>query len=111
MIQDFSNVFVGRQIVKVRQVPVRGNTMMKKVVGMVVAGALIAGVSASLVFCLLIRSGLSELTTQNAIKFEVEREQQELLAQRKNLLDQSTLARTAGKLGLHAPDDAQVRRL
>lgn len=111
MIQDFSNVFIGRQMVRVRQVPVRGNAMVKKIVGMVVVTALIAGVSAALVFCLLIRSGLSELVDQSAVKFELESEQKELLVQRKTLLDQSTLSRTAGKLGLYTPDGAQVRRL
>ncbi|MBA3015665.1 MAG: hypothetical protein KKD63_09845 [Proteobacteria bacterium] len=111
MIQDFSNVFVGRQMVRVRQVPVRGNVLVKKVIGMVVVGSLMTGVAASLIFCLLIRSGLSELAAQGALKLEVEREQQELSVQRKTLLDQSTLARTAGKLGLYAPEEMQVRRL
>lgn len=111
MIQDFSNVFVGRQSVRVRQVPVRGNVLVKKVIGMVVAGSLMAGVAATLIFCLLIRSGLGELAAQTALKLEVEQEQQELLVQRKTLLDQSALARTAGKLGLYLPDGSQVRRL
>jgi len=111
MIQDFSNVFVGRQVVRVRQVPVRGNDMAKKIIGMVVAGSLVVGVAAALIFCVLIRSGLSELKAQSAMKLEVEREQQELSVQRKTLLDQSTLSRTAGKLGLYTPDGAQVRRL
>lgn len=111
MIQDFSNVFVGRQMVRVRQVPVRGNDMVKKAIGMVVAGSLVVGVAAALTFCVLIRSGLSEMAAQSTLKLEVEREQQELAVQRKALLDQSTLARTAGKLGLYTPEDAQVRHL
>ena len=111
MIQDFSTVFVGKQAVRVREVPIRGNAAVKKIIGKVLAGALLAGVAASLTFGLLIRSGLNELAAQNTIKFEMMREQQGFYTQRNVLLDQKALARTAGKLGLYVPDSAQVRHL
>lgn len=111
MIQDFSTVFVGKQTVRVKVVPILGNTVAKKILGAVLSGALVIGIVASLAFCLLIRSGLKELAAQNTIKLEMMKEQQGLYAQRNVLLDQKTLARTAGKLGLYAPESHQLRHL
>lgn len=111
MIQDFSTVFVGKQAVRVKAVPIRGNAAVKRIIAMVLGGAMLAGVTVSLTFCLLIRSGQNELASRNSIKFEMMRENRGLYTQRKVLLDQKALARTAGKLGLYAPASRQIRHI
>ena len=111
MIQDFSTVFVGKQAVRVKTAPSRGNAMAKKVIGWAMAGALLTGAVAALTFCLLIRSGMKDFAAQNAIKLELMKEQQGLYSQRTGLLDQETLTKTAGKLGLYIPESRQLRRL
>jgi len=111
MIQDFSSVFVGKQAVRVRTMPVKGNAMAKKFIGALLAGALLVGIVAALTFGLLIRSGMKELAAQNIVKLEMMKEQQGLYTQRNDLLDQETLSRTAGKLGLYVPEGRQLRRL
>lgn len=111
MIQDFANVYVSKQAVRVRAVPIRGNVMVKRIIISVLTGALISGIAASITFSLLIRSGLNELARQTAVKAELTKAQDELLAQRNTLLDQNTLVRTAGKLGLFVPEGRQVRHL
>jgi hypothetical protein len=111
MIQDFSTVFVGKQAVRVRAIPIRGNALAKRIIGTVLAGSMLTAVMATLTFCLLIRSGLTEVAAQNTIKLELMKEQQGLYSQRSNLLDQETLARTAGTLGLYLPNNRQLRRL
>lgn len=111
MIQDFSTIFVGKQSVRVRAIPIRGNALAKRIIGITLVGSLLTAVVASLTFCLLIRSGLKEVAAQNTVKLELIKVQQGLYSQRTNLLDEETLARTAGKLGLYLPDSRQVRRL
>jgi hypothetical protein len=111
MIQDFSTVFVGKQAVRGRATPIRGNAAAKKIISTVLAGALLTAAAASLTFCLLIRSGVKEVAAQNTIKLELMKEQQGLYSQRTSLLDQETLTRTAGTLGLYLPDNRQLRRL
>jgi uncharacterized membrane-anchored protein YhcB (DUF1043 family) len=78
---------------------------------MVLTGAALAVMVASLVFCLLIRSARNELTGQTAVRAEMEKVQKGLLAQRNTLVDQNTLVRSAGKLGLYVPEGKQVRHL
>ncbi len=116
MIQDFASVFVGRQAVRkqavrFRAVPVRDNVMGRKIIGAVLTGALLTAIATSIIFCLLIRSGLNELATQTAVKAEIVKKQQGIYAQREALLDQNTLVRTAGKLGLYVPESHQIRNL
>lgn len=111
MIQDFSNVFVGKQMVRTRQVPVRDSVVAKKTFSLVVVGVLGGGLLVSIAFGLMIRAGQEELVAQSAVKQEMMKAQQDLYAQRNTLLDQNTLARTAGKLGLYTPDSRQIRHL
>ena len=119
MIQDFSSsVFVGKQAVRGRSVPVRStstvrgnNTMAKRIIAKALAGALLLSLSALLTSALLIRSEHRELTAQNTTKIELMKEQQGLYSQRTGMLDQETLTRTAGKLGLYTPEDRQLRHL
>lgn len=112
MIQDFASVFVvGKQSVRVKAVPIRANAFGKKIIGTVLAAAALSGIAASLVFCLLIRSGLNELTAQTTAKAEMIKAQNGLLAKREALLDQNTFARSAEKLGLYTPDPRQIRHL
>ena len=111
MIQDFSTVFVGKQAVRSRAIPIRGNAAAKKVIGTMLAGAMLTTMAVALTFGLLIRSGLRELAAQDTVKLELMKEQQGLYSQRTSLLDQETLTRTAGKLGLYLPESHQLRRL
>lgn len=111
MIQDFAGVFVGRQAVRVRAIPIRENSAGKKIIGTVLTGATLTVMAASLVFCLLIRSARTELAAQNAVKAEMVKVQQELSAERNALLDQAALVSSAGKLGLYIPERRQIRRL
>ena len=111
MIQDYSGLFVGKQSVRVRAVPIRGNAIAKKVVGAVLAGVLAMGIVASITFCMLIRAGLQELAAQNNEKLGIMKEQQALYAQRNGLIDQKSLAQSAGRLGLYPPEGRQLRRL
>ena len=111
MIQDFSNVFVGKQMVRSRQIPVREGLVVNKTFGLIVAGALATGILASVAFGLMIRAGQHELAAQSLAKQEMLKEQQEMHSQRNTLLNQNTLARTAGKLGLYTPDSRQIRHL
>jgi len=114
--QDFASVFVGKQAVRkqavrVKAVPIRENTAGKRIIWAVLSGALLTAITTSTIFCLLIRSGLKELAAQTAVKTEIVKTQEGLSAQRDALLDQDTLVRTAGKLGLYVPENHQVRNL
>lgn len=112
MIQDFASVFVvGKQSVRVKSVPIRDNVLGKKIIGTVLATAALAGIAASLILCLLIRSGLSELSAQTTAKAEMIKAQNGLYAKREALLDQKTFASSAEKLGLYAPESRQLRHL
>ena len=111
MIQDFSIVFVDKQAVRARAVPIRGQAVARKLIWAVLAGVLLLGMGAFLTFGLLVRSGLKELAAQNSVRVEMIREQKGLLTQRNDLLDQDTLTRSAGKLGLFLPESRQLRRL
>ena len=112
MIQDFASVFVvGKQSVRVKAVPIRSYVFGQKIIGTVLTGAVLAGIAASLVFCLLLRSGLNELAAQTTAKAEMVKAQNGLLAKREALLDQNAFARSAEKLGLYVPESRQVRHL
>ena len=112
MIQDFASVFVvGKQSVRVKAVPIRGNVFGQKIIGTVLTGVVLAGIAASLIFCLLIRSGLNELAAQTTAKAEMTKAQNGLYAKREALLDQNTFARAAEKLGLYTPESRQIRHL
>lgn len=112
MIQDFASVFVvGKQSVRFRPVPIRENIIGQKIIGGVLAGAVIIGLAASLTFYLLIQSGLNDLTTQSTAKSAMIKAQNGLYAKREALLDRNTFARSAEKLGLYLPESQQVRHL
>jgi len=112
MIQDFASVFVvGKQSVRIKQVPIRGYVFGNKIISTILASAVLAGITASLIFCLLIRSGLNELAAQNTAKAEMTKAQNGLYAKREALLDQRTFARSAEKLGLYTPESHQIRHL
>ena len=112
MIQDFASVFVvSKQAVRVRAVPTRGRAWGKKSIRIVLASAAVSGIVASLFFCLLIRSGLNELSAQATTKAEMIKAQNGLYAKREALLDQNTFARSAEKLGLYLPENHQIRHL
>ena len=91
--------------------PIRANAVGKKIIATVLTGTVITGIAASLIFCLLIRSGLNELAAQTTAKAEMIKAQNGLLAKREALLDQNTFARSAEKLGLYTPDSRQIRHL
>lgn len=112
MIQDFASVFVvGKQSVRIKQAPIRANVFGNKIIATILASTVLAGIAASLVFCLLIRSGLNELATQATAKAELTKAQNGLYAKREALLDQRTFARSAEKLGLFTPESHQIRHL
>lgn len=111
MIQDFANVFVGKQSVRYKPAPVRATVMGQKIIGAMLVGSLAVGLLVSIAFCLLIRSGLNELAAQTALKADVTKEQNGLYAKRNALLDQNTLVHAAGKLGLYTPENRQIRQL
>jgi len=112
MIQDFASVFVvGKQSVRVKPVTIRGSVFGNKIISTILAGAVLAGITASLVFYLLLRSGLNELAMQNSVKAEMIKTQNGLHAKREALLDQRTFARSAEKLGLYTPESHQIRHL
>jgi hypothetical protein len=112
MIQDFANVFVvGKQTVRFKTVPIRDNVLGKKIIGGILTAAVMAGIAASLVFCLLIRAGLNDLEAQTTAKAGIIKMQNGLLAKREALLDQKTFSRSAEKLGLFLPENHQVRHL
>ena len=111
MIQDFAGVFVGRQAVRVRAIPIRESVAGKKISRMLLAGAILSVLASSLVFSLLIHSVRKDLAVRTEVRIEMEKTQQGLAAQRNALLDQTALVRAAGKLGLYVPDGRQVRHL
>ena len=111
MIQDFAGVFVGRQSVRVRAIPIRESVAGKKIIPIMLTGAILSVIVSSLVFSLLMHSVRNELAVQTGVKIEMEKTQQGLNAQRNAMLDQTALVRSAGKLGLYVPDGRQVRRL
>lgn len=112
MIQDFASVFVvGKQSVRFRPVPIRENVIGQKIIGGVLAGALLLGIAASFTLYLLIQAGLNDLATQNLAKAAMIKAQNGLSAKREALLDRNTFARSAEKLGLYIPEGNQVRRL
>lgn len=111
MIQDFTNTFDGKQIVKVKAARVRGNRMLKKIVGILLTSTMIAGLSASVVFGFLIRSGLNELADKQISKLELIKGQQGLYQQKNELLNQVKIEKIASNMGLYDPTSRQIRRL
>ncbi|MDD5759646.1 MAG: hypothetical protein PHI06_11265 [Desulfobulbaceae bacterium] len=112
MIQDFASVFVvGKQSVRFRPVPIRENVIGQKIIGGVLAGALLLGIAVSFTLYLLIQSGLNDLATQSVAKAAMVKAQNGLYAKREALLDRKTFARSAEKLGLYLPENNQIRRL
>ncbi|MDA8419561.1 MAG: hypothetical protein M0Z90_11085 [Desulfobacteraceae bacterium] len=111
MIQDFSSVFVVKQTVRARTVPIRGNLAARRLFGSVMVAGLGLAIVASLACGMLIRAGQRELAEQNAFKQKLIKEQEHLYGQRGALLDQNSLVAAAGKLGLYLPETGQVRHL
>ena len=111
MIRDFSNSFDGKQMVRVKAVSITGNSLFKRVVGVVMTSALVAGLGASMAFGFMIRDGLGEMAGQRVSKFELIKVQQELYEQRNVLLARENIEAAVRDLGLRAPHKRQIRRL
>lgn len=112
MIQDFASVFVvGKQAVRGRAVPMRGDILEPKILGAILTGVTMVGITASLIFYLLIQSGHHALAAQTTTKAEMVKAQNGLYGKREALLDQKAFAKSAEKLGLYEPESHQLRRL
>ena len=111
MIQDFSSTFDGKQAVRVRAVGFSENGQLKRVVGVVLTCAVVAGMTACVVFSFLIRSSLAELADRQVAKLELIREQQGLHERRNELLSRDNIVLSARTIGLYEPGKRQVRHL
>ena len=111
MIRDFSNTFDGKQMVRVKPVRITDNSLFKRVVGVVMTSALVAGLGASMAFGFMIRDGLDELAGQRGSKLELIKVQQGLYEQRNVLLARENIEAAVRDLGLRAPQKRQVRHL
>jgi len=111
MIQDFSNTFEGRQIVRVKALPIGGNRRAHKIIGIIATAAAVAGIASSLIFCLLIQSGLDDLAGKKERKLELMKTQQSLYAKRKEVMAEDRIIAAAAEIGLYVPDKKQVRRI
>ncbi len=110
MIQDFVNTFDGKQTVKAQPVRIRCDDKSRKMVGAVLTCAMLIGMLACVIFSLLIRSGLDELSEIKVVKFELMQQQQGFYEQRNDLLTQKNIEKVAGVMGLFAPSTRQVKR-
>lgn len=111
MIQDFANTFDGKQTIRVKPVWARNKDKSRKIVGIILTGAMLVGLLACVVFGLLIKSGLDELAQQKMVKLELIKQQQGLYEQRNDLLTQKNIEKVAGVIGLFTPSTVQVQRL
>lgn len=111
MIQDFAHSFDGKQSIHFKVARSRTDDKSRKVVGIVLTCAMLIGLLACIIFGLLIRSGLAELSQKKVVKVELIRQQQELFAQRNELLTQKNIEKVAGVMGLFTPSTRQVKQL
>ncbi len=108
MIRDFSNTFDGKQTVMVSPLRIRDNQTVKKIMGSLLVGTMLAGLVSSVAFTFLIRSGLNNLAARQSDKIALLKVQQELYQQRKDLLAEGHILKMAGDLGLYSPSKYQV---
>ncbi|VAW32746.1 hypothetical protein MNBD_DELTA03-884 [hydrothermal vent metagenome] len=109
MIQDFSNTFNGRQSVMVRPVAISGNQTLKKAVGVILLCAAISALISSVAFAFLLRSGLNNLDTEQSLKVNMLKTEQQLYSRRQRLVSKHYVSKTAGRLGLHTPLKSQIK--
>jgi len=110
--QDFAQSFVvSKQAVRGRAIAAQETPLDRKIISVILAGAVGLGLIAQIILSLLIQSGQAQLTAQTAMKAEMIKTQNGLSGKREALLDQKTFALSAEKLGLYLPDTHQVRRL
>jgi hypothetical protein len=108
MIRDFANSFDGRQSVRVKSVRIGGSQAVKKIMGALLAGMMLAGLVSSVAFTFLIRSGLDDLAGRQADKLALLKVQRSLYQERKSLLTKGHIVKMAGHLGLYAATRNQV---
>lgn len=110
--QDFAQSFVvSKQAVRGRAIAAQETPLDRKVISVILAGAVGLGLIAQLALSLMIQSGQAQLSAQTAKKTEMIKAQNGLVGKREALLDQKTFALSAEKLGLYLPENHQVRRL
>ena len=110
MIRDYATTFEGKQYIRTRSCQIAGYGFLWRFTGIALSAATVLGITASLTFGWMIRSGLDELGGMGATHLDLLKEQKELMGTREALLTREQIEKTAGRLGLYPSSAAQIRK-
>ena len=110
MIRDFSTTFDGKQSIRFRPIQVAEAGFLWRFTGLIATIAMFVGISGTLVFGWLIKTGLNDIGNMGVSRLDLMKTQKELLVERDALLLTDNIEQMAAKIGLFPPTKRQIRR-